>query len=351
MKQKLLLSALFISLFSFGQIINFPDANLKAKLLSPNTASYYNPNYTSINLDSNGDGEIEVSETLLAERINIANSNISSLEGLEYFPNLKNIETHGNPIPTNSLMALTQIKEVWLGSNGWTMIDSSVIPQNVTFLRVDFDTTINQFCPNSLTQLKSISLQNYPFADLNLCNTAVKALIISTAPNLTTINLKNNHLTPQYITSVTYRNTVVSIPPLIPLPAIMINCVSTNQLTIYVDAGEISEINSGLIYNSYQLDTNVTPCDTSVTCANALTTPSFDYFTTYPNPVETTMTLGNTFNKNIDQLTVFALDGKVVYQQSNIAQEIDMSSLFSGLYLLKIECNDGSVYTKKILKK
>ena len=231
------------------------------------------------------------------------------------------------------------------------MIDSSVIPQNVTFLRVDFDTTINQFCPNSLTQLKSISLQNYPFADLNLCNTAVKALIISTAPNLTTINLKNNHLTPQFITSVTYRNTIVSAPPSIPPPAFWITCGSTNPLTIYVDAGEISDINSGYISNPHQLVTNAPPCDTSVICANALTTPSFDYFTTYPNPVETTMTLSNTFNKTIDQLTVIALDGKVVFQQSNVAQEIDMSSLLTGLYLLKIECNDGSVYTKKILKK
>ncbi|RXR22816.1 T9SS type A sorting domain-containing protein [Flavobacterium stagni] len=351
MKQKLLLSALFISLFSFGQIINFPDANLKAKLLSPNTASYYNPNYISVNLDSNGDGEIEVSETLLAERINIANSNISSLEGLEYFPNLKYVNTIGNPIATQSLMALTQIKEVLLGLNGWTIIDSSVIPQNITFLYVNFGTTITQFCPNSLTQLKKISLQNYPFTDLNLCNTAVKALFIYTAPNLTTINLKNNHLTPQFVTSVTYRNTIVSAPPSIPPPAIWITCDTSNPLTIYVDAGEISEIDAGFISNPHQLVTNAPPCDTSVTCANALSTPTFDYFTTHPNPVETTMTLSNTFNKTIDQLTVFALDGKVVYQQRNVAQEIDMSSLFSGLYLLKIECNDGSVYTKKILKK
>ena len=354
MKQILLLSALFTSLFSFGQIINFPDANLKTKLLSPNTAGYFNPNYTSVNLDSNGDGEIEVSETLLAERINIANSNISSLEGLEYFPNLKNIVIHGNPIPTNSLMALSQIKEVWLGSNGWTMIDSSVIPQNITFLRVDFDSTITQFCPNTITQLKLLYLNNYPYSDLNLCNTAVQVLAVSATSALTTVNLKNNYISPPYYNMINYK-AINTSNLLLPPPPASISIIGGNTsvpYTIYVDdAMEAYYIQDGWYDNSVQFITNAPPCDTSVICANALTTPTLEYFTTYPNPVETTMTLSNTFNKTIDHLTVFALDGKVVYQQSNVAQEIDMSSLLSGLYLLKIECNDGSVYTKKILKK
>ncbi|RXR22815.1 T9SS type A sorting domain-containing protein [Flavobacterium stagni] len=351
MKQKLQLFALFINFVSFGQIINFPDANLKAKLLSVNTAYSSNPNEPSIVLDSNGDGEIEVSETLTTERIEISNSSIHALDGLEFFPNLKYVGTVGNAIPTNSLMALSQIKEVWLGSNGWTTIDNSVIPQNVTFLRVNFDTSITQFCPNTLTQLKNVTLYDYPFVDLNLCNTAVEAIQIYNAPQLNSVNLKNNHLSPMYGTDVSYRITVNSalLPP--PPPSVIIFSNTTNLLTIHVDAGEISNVSSGWISNTFQLDTNAPPCDNSVTCANALTTTTFEYFTTYPNPVETTMTLSNSFNKTIDQLTVFALDGKVVFQQSNVAQEINMSSLLSGLYLIKIECNDGSVYTKKILKK
>ena len=351
LKQKTLLSALFISLFSFGQIINFPDANLKAKLLSVNTAYSSNPTEPSIVLDSNGDGEIEVSETLTTERIEISNSSIHALDGLEFFPNLKYVGTVGNAIPTNSLMGLTQLKEVSIGLNGWTTIDNSVIPQNITFLRVSFDTTPIQFCPNTLTQLKNVTLYDYPFVDLNLCNTAVEAIQIYNAPQLNSVNLKNNHLSPMYGSDVSYRITVNSalLPP--PPPSVIIFSNTTNLLTIHIDAGEISNVSSGWISNTFQLDTNVPPCDTSVTCANALITPSFEYFTTYPNPVETTMTLSNTFNKTIDQLTLFALDGKVVYQQTNDAQEIDMSSLLTGIYLIKIECNDGSVYTKKILKK
>ena len=210
MKQKLQLFALFINFVSFGQIINFPDANLKAKLLSVNTAYSSNPTEPSIVLDSNGDGEIEVSETLTTERIEISNSSIHALDGLEFFPNLKYVGTVGNAIPTNCFMGLTQLKEVSIGLNGWTTIDNSVIPQNVTFLRVSFDTTPIQFCPNTLTQLKNVTLYDYPFVDLNLCNTAVEAIQIYNAPQLNSVNLKNNHLSPMYGSDVSYRITVNS---------------------------------------------------------------------------------------------------------------------------------------------
>ena len=87
MKSTLLFIFLALAPLGYSQTINFPDANLKAKLLSATASngvatgqvSTYNmnsdswtpnqtPYYTVI--DTNGDGEIQVSEALLIKTHN-----------------------------------------------------------------------------------------------------------------------------------------------------------------------------------------------------------------------------------------------------------------------------------------
>ena len=65
----LILTVCFISNLS-AQIINFPDSNLKARLLlaaNGNGIAYHNGN--SFKIDSNNDNEIEVSEALLVNNL------------------------------------------------------------------------------------------------------------------------------------------------------------------------------------------------------------------------------------------------------------------------------------------
>jgi len=63
MKTKLFsLFFLLCSLFSFGQIVNIPDANFKAKLLeaSPSNTIAKDLAGNYFKIDANGNGEIEV---------------------------------------------------------------------------------------------------------------------------------------------------------------------------------------------------------------------------------------------------------------------------------------------------
>lgn len=55
--------------------INFPDANFRT--------------YLSENVDTNGDGVLSVEERDNHPIISVANRGITSLKGIEYFPNLK----------------------------------------------------------------------------------------------------------------------------------------------------------------------------------------------------------------------------------------------------------------------
>lgn len=68
-----------------AQFVTFQDFNLKMKLLS-----------SPVNINSNS--EIEISEALNATYLDISNSNITSLQGLESFTNLEFLNCSDNPI-------------------------------------------------------------------------------------------------------------------------------------------------------------------------------------------------------------------------------------------------------------
>jgi len=85
----------FLTVFTAqSQIINFPDANFKAKLLNSSASNGIAQNLSNQNvaIDTNGDGEIEVSEARQIKRLYIAQGTpvITSFEGIRNFTNLKN---------------------------------------------------------------------------------------------------------------------------------------------------------------------------------------------------------------------------------------------------------------------
>ncbi len=87
MKKLYTVLLILIAVTSNAQIINFPDANFKAKLLVPGVARDYGM-ANAIIIDANNDGEIEVSEVQSVWSLNISNANIADLTGISYFTNL-----------------------------------------------------------------------------------------------------------------------------------------------------------------------------------------------------------------------------------------------------------------------
>ncbi|HLP64657.1 T9SS type A sorting domain-containing protein [Flavobacterium sp.] len=78
MKNYYIIALLFFTFTSNAQVINFPDPNFKANLISQN-------------FDLNVDGEIDQTEALQVINMVLDNPSITSLEGLEYFHNLASI--------------------------------------------------------------------------------------------------------------------------------------------------------------------------------------------------------------------------------------------------------------------
>ncbi len=126
MKAKFLFLVLLVTTICNAQIINFPDANFKARLLQASTtnmvASVLEPTdagyVSSYNkIDTNNDGEIQVSEALLIKYLRVSSVNISSVEGVNYFANLKYFNCTTNQITHVDVSGLSKLRLLYCQNN------------------------------------------------------------------------------------------------------------------------------------------------------------------------------------------------------------------------------------------
>ena len=152
----ILLSLLFT--FSIqAQVINIPDANFKAKLIA-------------LGLDDNGNGQIEMAETVEVYILNLQNSNISSLEGIQYFTEMDWLDCSGNNISDLSVLnSFPYFYTLECSNNNLTNLDLS-----------NFYSITNLYC--SYNQLTSLDLSNTLYTVMN---------VVASNNNLITLNIKN----------------------------------------------------------------------------------------------------------------------------------------------------------------
>ena len=87
--KKIIFFLFFSGSFANAQIVNIPDANFKALLLSasPSNGIAFDANYYNCSIDLNNDGEIQLNEIQNIYRLAISGLDISNLSGIEYFSN------------------------------------------------------------------------------------------------------------------------------------------------------------------------------------------------------------------------------------------------------------------------
>ncbi|MFT3795670.1 T9SS type A sorting domain-containing protein [Flavobacterium sp.] len=230
--KKALLLLLLITGWANAQIINIPDANFKARLLaaSPSTNIASNAENPSSNInctiDTNANGEIEVAEAALITRLYINNCNISSIEGIEYFVNLKVLHAYSNQISVFDLSNSPNLVTIYCSYNNISHpLDLSVFPNlqgayinhnhipslNLSglsnlknlmcevndFTQIDLsDLTNLKYLHTNHGDLTTLDVSNCTLLETLECQTnSITSLILGNNPNLLTINAGINSLT------------------------------------------------------------------------------------------------------------------------------------------------------------
>lgn len=198
MKNLLILFLLLTTSFVSAQIVTIPDANFKAKLIAEG-------------VDTNSDGEIQVSEAQAVTDLNLNNASIADTDGLQAFINLENLIIKNNPLTAldvsangaletlncsaNNLAFLNigsnmNLTSLIASGNNLASLNVSDIP-SLTYLDCSSNVLTDLDVTNNLL-LESLDLYSNSLVTLNCnFNTSLTALYLVQNPFLETVFIKN----------------------------------------------------------------------------------------------------------------------------------------------------------------
>lgn len=185
--KKILLLFLMLPALSGAQIVNFPDANFKARLLAAgpeNSIAWGNGGYVKI--DSNGDSEIQLAEAAAIDSLDVSFASISSMTGISSFSNLKKLDCYGNSLYALDLTGLN-LKRLHCADNSIATLDVSGMT-NLEFL----DCTGNNIALltlDALPNLQYLVCQSNQLSALNVQNCPQLKQLVCSGNNLTTLDL------------------------------------------------------------------------------------------------------------------------------------------------------------------
>ena len=193
MKNTLTLFIFFIIGTINAQIINIPDANFKAKLVSATSSNNVaqDLNYNSIVIDTNGNGEIEESEALVVNTLDVSNSNIASIDGIQYFTNLVNLVCNSNLISFINVSQLYNLLALDCSYNNLSSITLGNLPHFFA-LRVNSN-NLSSIDFSDLPNLETVYAALNQLINVDFSNNYHLTYVDFFNNNLQYVNLKNGN--------------------------------------------------------------------------------------------------------------------------------------------------------------
>ncbi len=181
---KKIFSLLILLIWAFilkGQVISIPDVNFKNALLTKNCVDLNGDSSPDRDADLNNDGEIDIEEALAINRILFFDLGIASLEGIEYFTNLIDLNVDNNNLTSLNLSNLLQLSYLSCNNNQISKI-------KLANLKNVWDVECNN------NKIEEIFLDTPTLLVLSCNNNQLKSLDISHLKNLYALNCNQNDL-------------------------------------------------------------------------------------------------------------------------------------------------------------
>jgi Secretion system C-terminal sorting domain/Leucine Rich repeat len=180
--KKILLLLLLITGFSNAQIVNIPDPNFKALLLEANDV-----NYTAggLVIDTNNDGEIQLSEAQTITSLGVSGNNIEDVTGITSFSNLLSLYFSSTSITTINIPNFQDLNTLTFNNN--SILNSINASGAVNLITLNFQ---NNPQLNAINVSNCISLNGFFSPNSNLTS-----LNLSGCTSIGVINLELNNFT------------------------------------------------------------------------------------------------------------------------------------------------------------
>lgn len=357
MKQLYTLLFLLTCTFLNAQIVNIPDTNFKNALIVEG-------------VDTNGDGEIQVSEAEAILNLNVSFKNILSMEGIQSFVNLEVLHCSNNQLSTLDMSQNLNLQWLTCGGNQLSNLD---VTQNLNLINLwcdnnalnDLDVTqnlslVSLWCWNnplgsidvsqnlnledlacSNTQLSDLNVtQNLNLKGLDCANNQLSVLDLTSNINLQDLGCDNNQLTNLYINNGNNHN----LQRMISTGNVDLTCIQVDDENALRPECEGFPLEGWCKdgWTSYSED-----CSLGVTDLEGLN------FNLYPNPAKNKLFLSSKNTTANLKLKIFNLEGKFLSTQNEESENqiyIDVTQLMSGIYFLNIEDENGNTTIKKFIK-
>lgn len=366
MKKNLFSFFLMISFLGFGQYTQIPDEYFEIALLD-------------LGVDDVFDHQVLTENIAHITELDVSSSNIQDLTGIEDFLALEVLEASANNLThldlSNNLelrvlhLAINQLNSLDISNNskleylrvhtnqltvldvsqnpllyylscGWNLLDELDISQNPLMYSLS--------CQENL--LSEINISHSPVLNnLILSYNEITNLDLSNNPELVQVSVSNNNLTNLDISQnplVKYLfcnyNNLTSLNLKSRNNIQHFSFVSTNNVNL-----ECIEVDDAVFANANWNNSETIDSWSSFSeDCNYMSTNEQDFttFHIYPNPTKNILN----FSENLKEITIYDLSGKLILKGKG--DQINVSNLPSGTYLLKGITNSGKSINQKFIK-
>lgn len=323
-KQILVVAGFLSCSFIFSQNVNIPDANFKSYLIG------------NSNINTNGDGEIQVSEANnYTGSIDCPSSNISDLAGIEFFTKISQLICNDNQLTTLDTSKNIALTSLECSNNqlinliiGPSEILSVINCDNNQLSNIDvsknvaldtFDCSNNKLTSLDVsknTALLFLACNNNQIINLDLSKNSALTELLCSNNKLISLNVKNGN-----------NSNFTSFSSL----------QNSNLYCIQVDDVAYSNINWTEKDSWSNYNTN---------CGYmSATDVKKSFLRIYPNPVKNFLNIET--EEQFQSLEIYNSNGQLI--KSSMLKKNDVSDLEIGNYIIKINTNKG-IHKHKVIK-
>lgn len=190
---KKILFFLLFTIVAKAQIVSIPNANFKAKLLATSTTAHiaYNASSVRIKIDTNNDGQIQVSEAQQVYILSVSYSNISDLTGIQSFSNLRQLSINGNQLTSLNVSGMVNLSSLYCANNLISSFNFTNLPA-ISFLDCGYNqlTALN-FSGMTLNNLGYLYCNNNAITNLNVSNLSALQVLVCSNNSISSLNVSN----------------------------------------------------------------------------------------------------------------------------------------------------------------